>query len=357
MVKTENISEKLNEQVPKENGYASHLNSNQYGNLGQSLDDDADGSIDAEENLQISVAVEVEEGTSACKQDAAEFCDNNNTANITVSESEPEPTSPFDSCEDTSRPEERKEKEEEWDSKDIPIAELENKQGQVNVEDNVIVYSQESSGVAHGSLSPELHESLNTTSGDDEFDDFGAFQSIPNQQCTGEKSKIQENIPKIPSQVSEFDDDGDDDDFGDFAQVPIHKPETPKVENPTLSKEGGSENSDFADFQDCSFHSDIPTFNRKVSTSTDIGFISGKMDTVVKSLFTADPIPETNLNFQTIDTEISISKDDVWSRVQDFESSQGLMYKWLNSLTEKRLLRSLNIDNSNIVCTLYPLIL
>ncbi|CAL8121862.1 unnamed protein product [Orchesella dallaii] len=197
--------------------------------------------------------------------------------------------------------------------------------------------------------SPDIqHESGSCTEdvpqqADDDFedDDFGAFQSIPN------KIEPQDPYNKTAnSQISTTEVD-DDDDFGDFAQVPVQSATTCTAAQASLK-----DTDDFADFQDCSFQScDVSAFSTPPSSASDFSLVSSKIDSILKTLFVTDSsLPNNEIeSLKSIDSEISISKDGLWAQVQDFEGSQGLMFKWLNSLTDKHLLTSLKIDTSTIM--------
>ncbi|ODM98805.1 Aftiphilin [Orchesella cincta] len=180
---------------------------------------------------------------------------------------------------------------------------------------------------------------------DDDFedDDFGAFQSIPNEARPPSTAPIN-NTATSPTPL-EVD---DDDDFGDFAQVPA----TTCSKSPPVAQASSKDTDDFADFQDCSFQScDVSAFSTPPSSASDFTKVSPKIDSILKNLFMTDSsLPKKEIdNLRSIDSEISISKDGLWAQVQDFEGSQGLMFKWLNSLTDKHLLTSLNIDTSTIM--------
>lgn len=181
---------------------------------------------------------------------------------------------------------------------------------------------------------------------DDDFDDFGAFQSIPQ---TTAPQPVEQSAVVAPEEE-------DDDDFGDFAQnsVPVPSKPTSDPTPPALFTPQDSQETteDFADFQDCSFQS----FATPPSATSDFSLIRSKIDTLVKSLFVndEDPTEDDDVKHSSIDSEISPSSDGTWAKVQDFEGSQGLMFKWLGSLTGTRLLKSLNINTNNIVCKIYP---
>lgn len=177
---------------------------------------------------------------------------------------------------------------------------------------------------------------------DDDDDDFGAFQSIPHATATSPPT-LQENVMV---------DDDDDDDFGDFAHNPVQTTSTvPAIQK--IAQTSHEEVEDFADFQDCSFQScDVPGAAKTSSTTSDLSLIKSRIDTIIKSLFVIEAPPqeaEVTSKPVSIDSDISLSNDSTWAKVQDFEGSHGLMFKWLSSLTEKRLLKSLNINTSNIV--------
>lgn len=169
---------------------------------------------------------------------------------------------------------------------------------------------------------------------DDDFDDdFGAFQSIPHP----------------PEKI----DEEEEDEFGDFAQNSIQLPRTnsfPPTTSQLAAQSSEEAGEGFADFQDCSFQS-CEVSGLAKTPGADVTFLRSKIDSIIKSLFVIDTkICDDEVNKpKNIDSEISVVSDSTWARVQDFEGSNSLMFKWLGSLTGRRLLRSLNINTSNIV--------
>jgi len=240
----------------------------------------------------------------------------------------------------------------------------------------------------------------------EDSEDFGDFEAFPvssfvsSDQTTDSSQNNHTNNEMKTSYIGEVNDE-EDDGFGDFASTPRLEASTdcfpstsnskePVVFNNELLAQPQStqlDDDDFADFQD---FQDAPSTsqaysephpNPKIpsrSTSFSQSFSSPRMsadftaaleskfDLLIKNVIPKDASQSSNQTnrteeqsedenrevvseYNSIDKEIQGSSDTCWTHVQDFEESKGLLYKWLNSLSQQRMYKSLKIDASNIV--------
>lgn len=145
----------------------------------------------------------------------------------------------------------------------------------------------------------------------DDFGDFGSFEAFPTTSTTK------------PNEIK-TDDDGFDD-FEDFKSATATET---KASNP---------NEDFGNF-DC--------FASSTKTST----ITNKQDAekIIKDVF-----PIIKCEFVEWKDTDSLNKGFVFKNLEEITETNAISYQWVQSASQKMLLRSLNIDTRNIVSINY----
>ena len=129
--------------------------------------------------------------------------------------------------------------------------------------------------------------------------------------------------------------------------------------------DGDDEFDDFQEFQSTSTVSSVPRSNDVPVSANTVASVENfnlsrrssslqdKFDALVKNLFILDcngNQADATTALKPIDKKLKDkSSGDLWNKVEDFEGSQGLVFKWPNSVAHQRLLGSLKIDTSTIV--------
>ncbi|CAG7638667.1 unnamed protein product [Allacma fusca] len=145
-----------------------------------------------------------------------------------------------------------------------------------------------------------------------------------------------------------------------------NKPDLPMENSSSSNFNSFSDDDDFEDFQAFqSTPSSLPCSNKVNLAPTAAAIIppdcpvdfsrgTAKFECLVKSLFVPNSCENSaiNVSFSPIDKQLKEQDgNEQWNQVEDFEASQGLLFKWLNSVAYQRFLKSLKIDNSTIVYT------
>jgi hypothetical protein len=223
---------------------------------------------------------------------------------------------------------------------------------------------------------------------EDDTENFGDFEAFQSSTFDEPPSSLQSDIPgegsgeMKTSYIGEVDEE--DDGFGDFSSIPpvasSSAPSLPQPQEQTSSIQPSAQiedDDDFSDFQDfqepptplhvepSTSSSSSAAFNQFVlSPRTSLDFsaaLESKFENLIKTVIpkseNAAPLEthteqeesKSHTDFKSIDNEMSKSSDSYWSHVQDFEESKGLLHKWLNSLSQQKMYKSLRIDTSNIV--------
>lgn len=163
----------------------------------------------------------------------------------------------------------------------------------------------------------------------DDTDDFGDFEDCEFVKADGYKEN-ENNFGAFPttSAVKPNEIKNDDDDFDDFEDF--------KSAAATETKENHP-NEDFGDFDSFASSSQTPI----IANKQDAEKIIKEMFPIIKC--ESDEWKETD----------SLSRGDVFEHLKEITETNAIKYVWVQSTSQKMLLRSLNIDTRNIVSIIY----
>ncbi|XP_062535268.1 mucin-3B isoform X2 [Armigeres subalbatus] len=171
--------------------------------------------------------------------------------------------------------------------------------------------------------SDDLGDSKDADIGGDDFDDFQEFATFSAAAHTTPKPTDSITNPTVPTHddnKGDFDDDNDDDDDDDFG--------------------------DFNDFKQPEATAESPV----VSTSRSALFTPEGILSIISGMFlpgvTEDNHNDTGQAAPWVDL---LKRNKVHNELNDMDATQALSYQYLNSESNKSLIRALGIDSRNIL--------